>query len=172
MEENISTAQFILVVISVFVIYNLINYVGTRSLVKWLYERYRKEVASLESDDKIHDVFKEKSHLSEERAILEIISKRRSHKFDLSIVISNIEFILISGATFLVINHSGLVFEYDALSKIGIVVLSWFGIKVLGYHGHWQQPIFGRSIFSVFLLGSIINISLAFFAGWLLAAIA
>ena len=153
MNGSISKEMVILVILSLITIYNLINYFGTRELVKWLYERYRKEAAELANSDSLPADVKTKAHLENERAILEVLSKRRSHKFDLSLLISNIEFVLIAGSTFIVIHNAGSIFCYGSLSKIGLVILSWFGIKVLGYHGHWQQPIFGRSIFSVFLLG-------------------
>jgi len=167
----VDTGLVILIVLGVWAFYNIVNYVGMRKLMRWLYGRYKNEAAALENDSSIHETFKVKSGLREERAVLEILSRRRSHLFDLSLVVSNIEFILITGSTVLILNSQNGLVNISSLTGIALVVLSWMGIKVLGYGGHWQQPIFGRSVFSVFLIGTLINVTLGFFAGWLLSGI-
>lgn len=152
------------------VIYNLANY-GVRQLMSWLYTRYRIEAAALENDKSIHQDFKKRSRLSEERAVLEVLSKRPSRKLDLEVMISNVEFILLAGATTFILSEFDSRLDYATLSKIGIVALSVLVIRVLGYNGHRQLSIFGRSIFSVFLLGSVMNIALGVGAGLLFASI-
>lgn len=159
----------ILIVLGVWAFYNIVNYVGTRKLTRWLYGRYKNEAAALENDSSIHEKFKEKSGLRGERAVLEILSKRRSHLFDLSLVEGNIEFILITGSTVLILDLQNGLLNVSSLTGIALVVFFWVGIKVFAHGGQWHQPIFGRSIFSVFLIGTLMNVTLGFFAGWLLS---
>lgn len=148
------TEYVILATASVLTIYNLVNYLGVRQLTQWLLVRYKNEAGELE--------------LQKERALIEIMVKRQTKPFDLTILVSNLEFILIAGTTLLVLNNSEGGLSYNNLSKIGLVALAWLAIKTLGYRNQWQLPIFGASLFLVFLLVAIINILAGFGGGLLL----
>ena len=171
MSTQLNTESIVLVVLGILAIYNLANYYLIEPLINLLYRKYKNEAAALENSDNINKDFIQKSGLSEERSTLEILIQRRQKSFDLNLLISNIEFILLAGSTVLILENFENQLNYTSLSKIAIVALSWLGIKILGNYSQWQKPIFGKSIFSVFLLGFIINISLGFIAGLLLAGL-
>jgi hypothetical protein len=171
MNHHTSAEITVLVLLVIFVIYNLINYVLVKPLLTMLYGKYKTEAAALENSSSIPEAFIKNSGISEERAILEILSHRRNKKFDLNLVIANIEFALIAGSTFVILNKFGDKIDYDFLSRIAFIVLAWMGIKVIGNYGQWKRPIFGRSTFYVFLIGTTANIIVGILAGWILAGI-
>jgi hypothetical protein len=72
----------VLVLLVVFVIYNLINYVLVKPLLTMLYGKYKNEAAALENSSSISEAFIKNSGISEERAILEILSHRQ-YRIDL-----------------------------------------------------------------------------------------
>ncbi len=57
-------------------------------------------------------------------------------------------------------NDGGLIFSQNLLTIIG----AWLGIKVIGNYQQWSDPILGRAVFYVFLIGTLVNI----FAGIIL----
>lgn len=171
MGDQVSISEAILVVLAAWVIYNHINYFVTGKLLRFLYIKYRNEAAMLENSGELDSKIIEKSGLSKERAVLEVSTHRHGAKFSLRSVVANLEFIFVAAITFAALQSSSNLTMYDIGYKIGIVVLAWLGIKVIGNYGQWQQPIFGRSLFYVFLFGTIFNVTLGILAGWLLANI-
>ena len=171
MSVQLNTEGTVLVVLGILAIYNLANYYLIGPFTNFLLRKYKNEAAALENSDNINKDFIQKSGLSEERSMMEILIQRHQKSFDLHLLISNVEFILLAGTTVLVLKDFDSKLNYASLSKIAIVTFAWLIIKILGNYGQWRKPIFGRSIFSVFLLSSITSISLGFIAGLLLAGL-
>ena len=171
MNNNPSDASIVLSLASIFVIYTIINYTLLKPLVAMLTKQLRDEAARIESEQSIHEDFIKNSKVSEERAILEIETLRSAKKFDISIILAEVEFILITILTFVALNGQDDKFSLSSVSRIFIFSISWLAVKTFGNFGQWKFPNFGRSIFDIYLITSVINIMLGIVAGWILAGI-
>lgn len=76
--------------------------------------------------------------------------------------VSYFESIFVASVAYLSIIHKGL---FEGMVMTLYVIAAWMAIKVFGNYGQWADSVVGRVYYYIFIIGSILNISIAVIVG-------
>lgn len=148
----------------------ILSVVGIQSLTRMLVNRLSSKVNDslkplAKEAKKLSKLYKHKELINsffQEKFDNELIRKKRRKLAGITIAIGIVENLFFIFLTLIFLQRSG----FDSIFiEIPKYVVGWIALKVFGNYQQWSGTIIGRSTFYIFLLGSIVSISLSVLLG-------
>jgi hypothetical protein len=144
-----------------------------KKIVKSLNEKIKKGIPELESaleklKNKEIDFKYTKSEFKKEKGTFYLLEEKKSiNDFHfLTKTIGWFEIFFFASTTIILLKY-GKNF-IDSFQFLMITAAGWIGLKIFGNYQQWSGKFLGRSVFYIFLIGSIVNILGAIGIGWII----
>ena len=120
--------------------------------------------------DRIKDFIKSKADIAEAKEQADLIEAREKELWWLTAIVALLESAVFGSLAFLIFLEGPDLF-LEKIKIFGAFLGGWLGIKVLSSHKPWSNQIVGKAYYHISLIGTLINITVSFFTGFLIFSI-
>jgi len=146
----------------------LISQLFVRNLLGWFNRQVEKSTPALkEVADRIKAEGANTDGFRSELASIYLVNYKRKRLWMFASIIGAFETIFFISATLI----SLTIFYPDPFETLVIMVkfvAGWIAMKTIGNYQQWAGAVFGRIFFYIFIIGSLINTTLAIIAGYII----
>lgn len=106
--------------------------------------------------------------IEEAKRQTDIIEERERGLWWLTLIVSLIELAIFGILSFLIFKDESTISFFGKIKIFGAFLGGWLGIKVLSNHKAWSNEIVGKAYYHISLIGTLFNILIGSFAGWII----